>query len=71
VADKRLAADGRGGVHELPPQRRLARVLRDDEAVRVADLVLRAESGFERPVDVEFCFAGRDLWLVQCRPITT
>jgi pyruvate,water dikinase len=46
-------------------------VLRDDEAVRVADVVLGAESGFGRPVDVEFCFAGRDLWLVQCRPITT
>jgi phosphoenolpyruvate synthase/pyruvate phosphate dikinase len=37
----------------------------------VAELVRAAERGFGRPVDVEFCFEGRELWLVQCRPITT
>ncbi len=47
------------------------RTLRDDEALRVAELVLAAERGFGRPVDVEFCWEGRELWLVQCRPITT
>jgi phosphoenolpyruvate synthase/pyruvate phosphate dikinase len=48
-----------------------SRTLRDDEAREVAGLVRRAEAGFGRPVDVEFCFEGRILWLVQCRPITT
>ena len=48
-----------------------ARTLRDDEAREVAALVRRAEAGFGRPVDVEFCFEGRTLWLVQCRPVTT
>jgi pyruvate,water dikinase len=47
------------------------RTLRDDEARDVADLVRRAEAGFGRPVDVEFCFEQRTLWLLQCRPITT
>jgi pyruvate,water dikinase len=47
------------------------RTLRDDEAHEVAELVRRAETGFGTPVDVEFCFEGRALWLVQCRPITT
>lgn len=46
------------------------RTLRDDEAHHVAQLVRTAEAGFEGPVDVEFCFEGRTLWLVQCRPIT-
>ena len=46
------------------------RTLRDDEAHRVAELVRRAEAGFGRPVDVEFCFEARTLWLLQCRPIT-
>lgn len=46
------------------------RTLRDDEALAVAELVRRAETGFGVPVDVEFCLAGRELWLVQCRPIT-
>jgi phosphoenolpyruvate synthase/pyruvate phosphate dikinase len=47
------------------------RTLRDDEACEVAELIRRAEAGFGRPVDVEFCFEGRTIWLVQCRPITT
>lgn len=47
------------------------RTLRDDEALRVAALVRDAERGFGCPVDVEFCWERRDLWLVQCRPITT
>ena len=48
----------------------VVRVLRDDEAQALAALVRRAEDGFGRPVDVEFCFDGREPWLVQCRPIT-
>jgi pyruvate,water dikinase len=51
-------------------ERRWARVLRDDEARRVADCALTAEAGLGSPVDVEFCWAGPELWLVQCRPIT-
>ena len=73
----RVARDGDGvrarvaAKPEQPPARRFARTLRDDEARLVADLVLRAETGFGSPVDVEFCFDGPALWLVQCRPITT
>jgi phosphoenolpyruvate synthase/pyruvate phosphate dikinase len=47
------------------------RTLRDDEAHGLAELVRKAEAGFGLPVDVEFCFEARTLWLVQCRPITT
>jgi phosphoenolpyruvate synthase/pyruvate phosphate dikinase len=47
------------------------RTLRDDELEELAVLVRRAEAGFEAPVDVEFCFEQRRLWLLQCRPITT
>ena len=47
------------------------RTLRDDEVQALVELVQRAEEGFGIPVDVEFCFEGRTLWLVQCRPITT
>jgi phosphoenolpyruvate synthase/pyruvate phosphate dikinase len=59
--DGRVRARASGGV----------RTLRDDEVRAVAELVRQAESGFGRPVDVEFCFEGRTLWLLQCRPITT
>jgi pyruvate,water dikinase len=47
------------------------RTLRDDEVLAIAELVRTAETGFGSPVDVEFCWEGRSLWLVQCRPITT
>lgn len=52
-------------------RRAAIRTLRDDEARAVAGLARRAEDGFGVPVDVEFCFERRRLWLVQCRPITT
>jgi pyruvate,water dikinase len=70
VADKPAAATAAEELVPLPPERRSARVLRDDEARRVAELVTAAEAGLGTPVDVEFCFAGRELWAVQCRPIT-
>jgi phosphoenolpyruvate synthase/pyruvate phosphate dikinase len=69
-ADKAVMSDGRTLVPVAGP-RRLARALRDDEAVAVAEMTMRAERGFGGPVDVEFCFEGPQLWLVQCRPITT
>jgi pyruvate,water dikinase len=47
------------------------RTLRDDEAQTVAALVRTAAAGFGAPVDVEFCFEGRNVWLVQCRAVTT
>jgi pyruvate,water dikinase len=47
------------------------RTLRDDELGDLVGLVRRAEEGFGSPVDVEFCFERRRLWLLQCRPITT
>jgi rifampicin phosphotransferase len=56
---------------DVAAARRYARALRDDEVAQVVELVLRAEEGFGGPVDVEFCFDGVTLWLVQCRPITT
>jgi pyruvate,water dikinase len=69
-ADKgAMTATGRR--RPLSPERRLSRTMRDDEARAVAGMVLAAERGFGCPVDVEFCFAGARLWLVQCRPITT
>lgn len=50
---------------------RTLRSLRDDEARSVAVLAQQAADGFGAPVDVEFCFEGETLWLVQCRAITT
>lgn len=70
-ADKPVASDGRGHLRPVPRERRFARVLSDAEAREVAALVERAAAAFGCPVDVEFCFRARELWSVQCRPITT
>jgi phosphoenolpyruvate synthase/pyruvate phosphate dikinase len=67
---KPLAVDSAGRRRRLPEERRTARTLRDDEALAVAALVRRAEAGFGAPVDIEFCFEGPRLWLLQCRPVT-
>ncbi|HSD03064.1 MAG TPA: PEP/pyruvate-binding domain-containing protein [Gaiellales bacterium] len=69
-AVKPVAIEPSGRRRRLPAERRAARTLRDDEAVAVARLVRRAEAGFGGPVDVEFCFEGSRLWLLQCRPVT-
>jgi pyruvate,water dikinase len=69
-AVKQVAIKPSGRRRRLAPERQSARTLRDDEAVAVARLVRQAEDGFGGPVDVEFCFEGPRLWLVQCRPVT-
>jgi pyruvate,water dikinase len=69
-AEKPIALEPSGRRRRLPAERQTARTLRDDEAVAVARLVRTAEAGFGGPVDVEFCFEGPRLWLLQCRPVT-
>jgi phosphoenolpyruvate synthase/pyruvate phosphate dikinase len=69
-AEKPVALEPSGRRRRLSPERQAARTLRDDEAVAVARLVREAEAGFGGPVDVEFCFEGPRLWLLQCRPVT-
>jgi pyruvate,water dikinase len=69
-AEKPVALEPSGRRRRQPAERRTARTLRDDEAVAVAGLVRQAEAGFGGPVDVELCFEGARLWLLQCRPVT-
>ena len=69
-AEKPIAIAPSGRRRRIPAERQVARALRDDEAVAVARLVREAEAGFGGPVDVEFCFEGPRLWLLQCRPVT-
>jgi pyruvate,water dikinase len=69
-AEKPVALEPSGRRRKLPAERQAARALRDDEAAAVARLVRQAEAGFGAPVDVEFCFEGARLWLIQCRPVT-
>lgn len=65
----RRGADGDERV-DLTAERADARVLSDDEIRRVAQLGLAIERHYGSPQDVEWVFAGPDVFVVQSRPIT-
>ncbi|CRK51206.1 Phosphoenolpyruvate synthase [Rhodococcus sp. RD6.2] len=56
---------------EIPLADRGHRVLDDADLERLARLAVAVEERYGAPQDLEFAFAGDDLWIVQTRPITT
>ncbi|MBK7836179.1 MAG: hypothetical protein IPJ49_00495 [Candidatus Obscuribacter sp.] len=46
-------------------------LLSDKELSQLLSALLLIKSEWQCPVDIEFCFAGQDLYIVQARPITT
>jgi phosphoenolpyruvate synthase/pyruvate phosphate dikinase len=74
VADKRrMTVPVPGGTREVPVPGRLARMPAIDaaQARAAAALALELEREMGWPVDLEVAWAGADLFLLQCRPITT
>jgi len=75
VGDQRKAIvplDG-GGTEEraLTESERHRRVLSDAELAALVEVGSRIEAHFGSPQDIEFCYQGDALYLVQARPITT
>ncbi len=62
-----------GGTHqvEIPRFLRNTSSLNDEQVIEMAKLALTLEVTMEHPVDVECAYAGGELYLLQCRPITT
>jgi pyruvate, water dikinase len=74
VAEKRrMTVPIPGGTREVPVPGRLARMPAVDagQARAAARLALDLERAMGWPVDVEVAWAGSELFLLQCRPITT
>jgi pyruvate,water dikinase len=74
IADKqRMTIAGPGGTRQVDVPRFLRQEasLNDEQVVEVAKLALTLEATMKHPVDVECAFAGGNLYLLQCRPITT
>ena len=74
VADKqRMTVSAPGGTHEVEVPRFLRNEasLNDEQIVEMAKLALILEVTMEHPVDIECAYAGGELYLLQCRPITT
>ena len=74
IAEKRrMTVAVPGGVREVGVPRLLATqpALADAQIAELGRLALRLEGHFGWPVDVECAYAGGQLYLLQCRPITT
>lgn len=69
---KRIVA-AQGGLQnaEVPAEMRDTRVLTPDQVGQVAEAVLALERHFRCPQDMEWAFAGGQLYILQSRPITT
>jgi len=74
IADKQhMTVSVLGGTHEVDVPRFLRNTtsLNDEQLLEMAKLALTLEETMEHPVDVECAYAGGELYLLQCRPITT
>jgi len=56
---------------EIPRFLRNTSSLNDEQVIEMAALAVTLETTMEHPVDVECAYAGDELYLLQCRPITT
>lgn len=70
---RRMTVSVQGGTREVDVPRfmRGQPSLSATQVREVAQLGLRLEAAKGWPVDIEFAYAGDDLYLLQCRPITT
>ena len=69
----RMTVSVPGGTREVDVPRflRSEASLSDEQAAEMAQLAIMLESTMEHPVDVECAYATGELYLLQCRPITT
>lgn len=63
--------DGGGNDWQELGEKGKGQVLSEDQITGLADLILRAESHYGFPVDVEWAREGDQFYIVQSRPITT
>lgn len=70
---QRMTVSTTGGTHEVDVPRflRSTSSLNDEQVIEMAQLALTLETTMEHPVDVECAYADGELFLLQCRPITT
>jgi phosphoenolpyruvate synthase/pyruvate phosphate dikinase len=72
-AKKRMTVAVKGGTKEVSVPRLLREraTLSKAQVVELAKLAVGLEKRFGSPVDVEVAYASEELFLLQCRPITT
>ena len=65
-----LELDADGGTYEEPSPSRSQLCLSDEEVLTLTDMLIAVEDYFKKPIDIEWAFADRKLYLLQARPIT-
>jgi pyruvate,water dikinase len=60
-----------GGTESLTVESPKTLCLNDDQALAVSELTTRVEAVYGKPMDIEWAYAGEQLYLLQARPITT
>jgi pyruvate,water dikinase len=74
IADKqRMTVSAPGGTREVDVPRFLRQqaAISDEQTVEMTQLSLTLETTMGYPVDIECAYANGELYLLQCRPITT
>ncbi|MEK7787869.1 MAG: PEP/pyruvate-binding domain-containing protein, partial [Chloroflexota bacterium] len=74
IADKqRMTVSTPGGTREVDVPRFLRQqaAISDEQTVEMTQLSLTLETTMGYPVDIECAYANGELYLLQCRPITT
>ena len=74
LGDKqRMTVSTSGGTHEVdvPHFLRAQASLNDEQVLEMTKLALTLEAAMEHPVDIECAYASGELYLLQCRPVTT
>jgi len=62
--------DETGGTRELPAPHREDACLDESQLLQVSDLAMQVERAYDKPMDIEWAFAGGEIYLLQARPIT-
>ncbi len=76
IAHKLIALihdEASGGTRQMriPAEQAASRVLSDKELASLKELGLKLEKQFGKPQDIEWCIEGKEILLLQSRPITT
>jgi pyruvate,water dikinase len=76
VAEKKVQCvrdpeTGETVLEDVPEDRRRAQVLDENEIAELVELGEVVEAHYEQPQDVEWAIARGEVYLLQCRPITT
>jgi pyruvate,water dikinase len=63
--------DGGSIWEKVPKEKAESQVLKDEEILQLSKLIIKIESHYKFPVDIEWARERGDFFILQSRPITT